>query len=151
VIFDAHNFVNQDDVTKLRAFCHDMSWKCYEEGDIVGSEASTVIIYDLEELHFEAFTRAINNLIIITTNSGRGSGSLRRALNKIRQGEHRDEECRDNCAANRILFKSQLYECPFVENGEGTTSLLDQAKVRNIQDSTNDSTSFFYCRNSKKW
>ena len=67
LIFDPE--VNQDDLKKLKTLCQKMKWKCYAEGHIVGSEASTVIIYDLVELNFEAFTRAINNLIFITTSS----------------------------------------------------------------------------------
>ena len=67
LIFDPD--VNPEDLPKLKSFCQSMGWKCKAESDIVGAEASTVIIYDLQELHFEAFTRAINSLIIITTSS----------------------------------------------------------------------------------
>ena len=70
LIFDPD--IDPDDLSKLKDLCENgknPKWKCASQDDIVGAEASTVIIYDLEELHFEAFTRAINNLIIITTSS----------------------------------------------------------------------------------
>ena len=56
-------------------------------------------------------------------------GPLKRALKKIRDGNHDDEECRENCNANKELFKSTLYECPFLDNGNETTKLLEPKKV----------------------
>ena len=57
------------------------------------------------------------------------TGSLKRALKKIRLGNHDDKECRENCNANKELFKTTLYECPFLENENETTKLLEQQKV----------------------
>lgn len=53
----------------IEQYCNDKGWRCFKENEIYGSEASTVIIYNLEQFHFEAFTRAINNLILVTTTS----------------------------------------------------------------------------------
>ena len=72
LIHDPH--VDQEDLSKLKDLCENHAnpkWKCASRDEIVGAEASTVIIYNLEEFHFEAFTRAINNLIIITTSSSK--------------------------------------------------------------------------------
>ena len=41
-------------------------WPCHPYSSIVGSEASTVFLYNLKEFHFESFTRATSDLIIIT-------------------------------------------------------------------------------------
>ena len=56
-------------------------------------------------------------------------GSLKRALRKIREGKHDDNECKRNCEANRSLFNCQPYNCPFIERGNEITKLLGQAKV----------------------
>ena len=66
--------IDQEDLSKLKDLCENRQtpkWKCASQDDIVGAEASTVIIYNLEEFHFEAFTRAIKNLIIITISSSK--------------------------------------------------------------------------------
>ena len=65
VIYDPsdHPFTLQP----LKKFCNERHWMCYSSSDIVGSEAETVIIFDLPEFHFEAFSRAINDLVIVTT------------------------------------------------------------------------------------
>ena len=59
-------------------------------------------------------------------------GPLKRALKKIRHGNHDDEECRENCNANKELFKTTLYECPFLENENETTKLLEPKKVSSV-------------------
>ena len=51
-------------------------------------------------------------------------GSLKRALKKIRQGNHDDKECMENCVANKMLFKSALYKCQFLENGNEAIKLI---------------------------
>ena len=50
----------------LMKYCLDKKWPCHSYSSIVGSEASTVFIYNLKEFNFEAFTRAITNLVIFT-------------------------------------------------------------------------------------
>ena len=112
------------DLSKLKDFCKDKEWKCFAEDEVVGAEASTVIIYDLEAFDFEAFTRAINNLTMVTTRSTK----LERAVRKIWDGEHDDEECRINRACNEKHFKCQRYECPYIGNAKAITKLLEQAK-----------------------
>lgn len=65
VIYDPsdHPFTLQP----LKKFCNERDWMCYSSSDIVGSEAETVVIFDLPEFHFEAFSRAINDLVIVST------------------------------------------------------------------------------------
>ena len=56
---------------QVKSECDTRSWKHVSKEKVVGTEFSTVIIYDLEEFHFDAFSRAINRLIIVTTSSTR--------------------------------------------------------------------------------
>ena len=53
------------------------NWKYVSMTEAVGIEFSTVIIYGLKEFHFEAFTRALNQLIIVTTAKSRHVLSFR--------------------------------------------------------------------------
>ena len=57
------------------------------------------------------------------------SPSLKKALRKIRNGEHDDFLCRSNCATNTMNYQCKLYKCPFIEKGNEVTKLLEQAKV----------------------
>ena len=50
-------------VTKL---CSEKKWPCHPCTSIVGSEATTVFLYNLKDFHFESFTRVTTDLIIIT-------------------------------------------------------------------------------------
>ena len=59
----------------LLKFCSDKNWPCYSLFSIVGSEASTVIIFNLKEFNFEAFTRPTSHLIFITI---KGTGKKNR-------------------------------------------------------------------------
>ena len=51
----------------VKSECDNRGWKYVSKTEAVGIEFSTVIIYGLKEFHFEAFTRAVNQLIIVTT------------------------------------------------------------------------------------
>ena len=51
----------------LGKHCKDNEWKFCPINEIMGSEAKVVIIYDVKEVHFEALSRAVNQLIIVTT------------------------------------------------------------------------------------
>ena len=64
VIYDPND--NQFSLQPLVKYCLDKEWPCHPCTSIVGSEALTVILYNLKEFHFESFTRATTNLISIT-------------------------------------------------------------------------------------
>ena len=64
VIYDPND--NHFSLQPLVKYCLDKEWPCHPCTSIVGSEALTVILYNLKEFHFESFTRATTNLIIIT-------------------------------------------------------------------------------------
>ena len=54
---------------RVKSECDTRKWKHVPKEEVVGTEFSTVIIYDLKEFHFDAFSRAINRMIIVTTYS----------------------------------------------------------------------------------
>ena len=54
---------NLNDIEK---FCEEKKWRCSEWVNAIGSEASATILYDLEEFHYESFTRAKTQLVIVT-------------------------------------------------------------------------------------
>ena len=53
-------------------WCKDKDWKFCPVNEVVGSEAQIVIIYDVKEVHFEALSRAVHQLIIVTTPKTKG-------------------------------------------------------------------------------
>ena len=57
--------------SQAKSECDSIKWKYVSMTEAVGIEFSTVIIYGLREFHFEAFTRALNQLIIVTTSRSR--------------------------------------------------------------------------------
>ena len=120
----------------LKTHCTARNWQCYPYTDIVGSEADTVIIYDLKDFHFEAFSRAINHLVIVTIKKdvwsstlkkwkkGRLSfpnvfapsqeSSLAKELNKIKMGKHDESICKMNCERNMEVFGYvEPYHCNY--------------------------------------
>ena len=54
-------------IQTLRGHCIGRGWKSRPSSEVMGSEASIVIIYDLPMVHFESVSRAVNNLIFVTT------------------------------------------------------------------------------------
>ena len=47
--------------------CFINDWRFCPVNEVMGSEAQIVILYDLKEVHFEALSRAVHQLIIVTT------------------------------------------------------------------------------------
>ena len=66
VIYDPND--DEFSLQPVMKLCMDKKWSCQPYLSIVGSEASTVFLYNLKEFHFESFTRVTSNLIIITVN-----------------------------------------------------------------------------------
>ena len=56
-------------IHSLRRHCLDKNWRLYPANSVMGSEASTVIIFDMLDIKFEALSRAVHNLIFVTTPS----------------------------------------------------------------------------------
>ena len=69
LIYDPRNLRGNDPFETVKELCKKQRWDYYSENEIVGVEYSTVILYDLEEFHFEAFTRAVNRLVLIITDA----------------------------------------------------------------------------------
>ena len=51
----------------LGKHCKSNDWRFCPVNEVMGSEAEIVIIYDLKKVHFEALSRAVHQLIIVTT------------------------------------------------------------------------------------
>ena len=51
----------------LRRHCLNKNWRFYSENEAMGSEAQIVIIYDTKKIQFESLSRAVHQLIIVTT------------------------------------------------------------------------------------
>ena len=68
VIYDPND--DQFSLQPLMKYCLEKEWPCHPYTSIVGSEATTVFLYNLKEFHFESFTRATTDLIIITIKGG---------------------------------------------------------------------------------
>ena len=89
VIYDPND--DQFALQPLLKYCLDKKWQCHPYSSIIGSEASRVFIYNLKEFHFESFTRATNELIIITIRS-RGESQVSRIGCGVK---NRDEKSRN--------------------------------------------------------
>ena len=50
----------------IEEFCREQRWRCSEVDCVKGSEASVIILYDLDDFDYEYFTRAQTQLIIVT-------------------------------------------------------------------------------------
>ena len=50
----------------IKEFCKERKWRCTTDGNVRGSEASVTILYDLDSFHYECFTRAKTQLVIVT-------------------------------------------------------------------------------------
>ena len=53
-------------LSDIEEYCRYKKWRCTEVGNIIGSEASCVILYDLYWFQYEYLTRAKVKLIIVT-------------------------------------------------------------------------------------
>ena len=72
VLFDMD--YNATSIHTLRRHCLNKKWKFYSENEVMGSEAQIVIIYDTKKIHFESLSRAVCQLIIVTTTNTKKVG-----------------------------------------------------------------------------
>ena len=69
VIYDTENV--KDVIDTLKNYCSERKWRQCLSTSVTGSEASTVIIYDLKSIHFESISRAVLQLIFVTTKTSK--------------------------------------------------------------------------------
>ena len=69
VIYDTENV--KDVIDTLRQYCSERKWRQCLSTSVTGSEASTVIVYDMKSIHFESISRAVLQLIFVTTKSSK--------------------------------------------------------------------------------
>ena len=104
---------------KISELCKDNNW--IQSYYVTGSEASTVILFDLFEFNYETFTRARNELIIITTPK---STKLKPILEEIKTGIHHDRHC---IIYNKLCKKFGYGEpptCKYKYNSEEISKLI---------------------------
>ena len=58
--------IEPSNLHEITEFCQEKEWKCTGHFNVTGSEASVTILYDYDEFYFEGFTRAKNQLVIVT-------------------------------------------------------------------------------------
>ena len=87
---------------------------------ITGSEASVVIVYDFDNFDREAFTRAKNQLIIVTTSR---RTQLRLDLQQIKSGIHNEENC------HKFHLHVHGADCEYVKDKVAISNLLDYFEI----------------------
>ena len=54
------------DLNDIEEFCRQQNWRCTDWRNVRGSEASVIILYDLNYFNYENLTRAKTQLVIVT-------------------------------------------------------------------------------------
>ena len=67
VIYESDH--DQTVVENLMDFSAEKGWKSCPSTEVMGSEASIIIIYEMTSIHFEAISRAVHQLIFVSTKS----------------------------------------------------------------------------------
>ena len=65
VVYEPDNI--KDVIETLTEYCSGREWKICPSHSVMGSEAQIVIIYNMKSIHFEALSRAMFQLIFVTT------------------------------------------------------------------------------------
>ena len=120
------------DIEKL---CSKMKWKYWNRNDVIGSEASVVIIYDHAYFRYESFTRAKHQLIIVTISSRyRSSSTLQLigfGLRGIEIGEHNDRICSEYQKEVAKRFNVPPPLCSYKTNKKRIQKLMKKIVVEN--------------------
>ena len=53
-------------LNEIEEFCTKQNWRCTEDVNVDGSEASVTILYDLDDFEYDYLTRAKTQLVIVT-------------------------------------------------------------------------------------
>ena len=64
LIWDDQN--KPSNLIDIKEFCTNKKWRCTHSWNVIGSEASVTILYDLSYFRYEDFTRAKTQLFIVT-------------------------------------------------------------------------------------
>ena len=126
---------NPPNLYDIENICKEQKWRCTDEKHITGSEASVIILYNLFQFDYEAFTRAKTQLVIVTTlgsPSVSSDGKISYVLTKlqdIEKGNHNDEECEKYCKDYKALFGQKLPECQYKGNPNKIQSLIRKVQV----------------------
>ena len=116
---------------EISELCKENNWRqspCY---NVTGSEASTVIVFNLYEFNYEIFTRARNELIIITTPE---RTKLKPILEEIKKGIHHDRHCSIYSKLYKKFGYGEPPACEYKSNSKAISKLIQpisfkQAKV----------------------
>ena len=65
-------YQNSANLNDIKQFCKAKKWRCTGDGNVTGSEASVVILYDFDYFIYEYFTRAKKQFVIVTINGKQG-------------------------------------------------------------------------------
>ena len=60
------NLNKPSNLNDIEEFCKHQKWRCANQVNVFGSEASVTILYDIDDFIYEWFTRAKTQLVIVT-------------------------------------------------------------------------------------
>ena len=60
------NWNKPSNLAEIEKYCSDQKWRCTENDNVKGSEASVTILYDFDRFDYEHLTRAKTQLVIVT-------------------------------------------------------------------------------------
>ena len=113
-------------IQTLRGHCVGRHWKVRSTSEVMGSEASTVVIFDLTKVHFEAISRAVNHLIFVTTQK---QTSLKGVLKDVIEKRHDANACKQNWKDNGKYFNQKPQTCTFFSGAKSYNNLLLHKKL----------------------
>ena len=107
------------------------TWRFCHTTEIRGCEASVVIIHDLNEFRYEAFTRAKHELIIVTYTES--ANDMKRILKDVYAGVHNYDYC--NAYRQRYLMKGEtLKKCQYKLSRKKISNLLEKYESIEVDD-----------------
>ena len=107
----------------IENLCNNKKWIFCDRSQITGSEASVVIVYDFDDFDKEAFTRAKNQLIIVTTSR---RTQLRLELQQIKSGIHNNENCEKY---HLHLYHVKPPICTYIKDKDAISNLLNYCEI----------------------
>ena len=141
LIYDP-DYCDSSTIQTLRGHCMGRHWKSRSSSEVMGSEASTVIVYDLPKVHFESLSRAVNQLVLVTMSTLKTS--LSKALQDIVEKNHDSSICQENWKRNSKMFNQVANTCQFFTGSSHFSELLVHKEFAldipdNIEPTTEDS------------
>ena len=120
---------------ELAEFCDMRDWKYCTREQVKGSEATMVIIHDFEEFSYESFTRARNQLIIVTleNKSTKLKFALKRivrvkptSFNRYCEGMHDEHLCEVTRKKHYKWFNCYPPDCKYKTHPEKIGKLVEK-------------------------